>query len=375
MIYLDNAATTQVCPEAARAALAAMTEGYGNPSSTHGPGRDARQALKAARETLAASLGAEPGEVYFTSGGSEGDNWAIRGACQLMRHKGKHIVSGLAEHDAVRRTLDYMQSQGWEVTRLAPGPDGAVSAADVAAVLRPDTALVSLMLVNNETGAVTDIPAVARAIKAAGCPALLHTDAIQGYMKVPFTVKALGADIVTVSGHKIHAPKGVGAQYVRAGLRLPPLVLGGGQEAGFRSGTENMPGILALAAAVEAYRADKDAPARMAALRQRIIETLAASIPDLVVIGGGAPHILCLALPGYRSEVLLNFLDGLGVCVSKGSACKRGARSHVLEAMGLAPKVIDGAIRVSLGRFTTQADADGFCQGLLRAHDSLRRSI
>ena len=375
MIYLDNAATTQVCPEAAQAALAAMTGDFGNPSSTHGPGRDARQALRTARETVAASLGAKPEEVFFTSGGSEGDNWAIRGACRLMRHKGKHIVSGLTEHDAVRKTLDYMQSQGWEVTRLAPGPDGAVSAADVAAALRPDTALVSLMLVNNETGALTDIPAVARSIKAAGCPALLHTDAIQGYMKVPFSVKGLGADIVTVSGHKIHAPKGVGAQYVRAGLRLPPLILGGGQEDSFRSGTENMPGILALAAAVRAYQVDKDAPARMAALRQRAVDTLSPAVPDLTVIGGGAPHILCLSLPGYRSEVLLNYLDGQGICVSKGSACKRGARSHVLQAMDLVPRVIDGAIRVSLGRFTGQEDIDGFCRGLLQARDTLRRSL
>ena len=375
MVYLDNAATTQVCPEAARAALAAMTEGFGNPSSTHGPGRDAREALKAARDTVAASLGAKPEEVFFTSGGSEGDNQAIRGACALMRHKGRHIVSGLTEHDAVRRTLDEMQAQGWEVTRLAPGPDGAVSADAVAAALRPDTALVSLMLVNNETGAVTDIPAVSRAIKATRCPALLHTDAIQGYMKVPFSVKSLGADIVTVSGHKIHAPKGVGAQYVRAGVRLPALVLGGGQEAGFRSGTENMPGILALAAAVRAYQADRDAKERMASLRQHIIDTLSPAMPDLAVIGGGAPHILCLSLPGYRSEVLLNLLDSMGICVSKGSACKRGGRSHVLEAMGLPAKVIDGAIRISLGRFNGREDADALCRGLLQAKDQLRKAL
>ncbi len=375
MIYLDNAATTQVCPEAAQAAMEAMTENYGNPSSTHGPGRDARQALKKARETVAASMGAKPEEVYFTSGGSEGDNWALQGACHLMRHRGRHIISSLTEHDAVRKTLDALSSQGWEVTRLAPGPDGAVSPQAVTAALRPDTALVSLMLVNNETGAVTDIPAVAKAIRAAGSPALLHTDAIQGYMKVPFTVKGLGADIVTVSGHKIHAPKGVGAQYVRAGLRPSPLILGGGQESAFRSGTENLPGILALAAAVEAYRADRDAPARMAALRRQILDTLSAAIPELVPIGGGAPHILCLSLPGYRSEVLLNYLDGQGICVSKGSACKRGARSHVLEAMALPAAVIDGAIRVSLGRFTTKEDADGFCQALLMARQTLRRSL
>lgn len=375
MIYLDNAATTQVCPEAAQAALDAMTEHFGNPSSTHGPGREARDALKAARETVAASMGARPEEVFFTSGGSEGDNWALEGACRLMRHKGKHIISGLTEHDAVRKTLDLLENQGWEVTRLAPGPDGAVSPEAVAAVLRPDTALVSLMLVNNETGARTDIPAVARAIKAAGCPALLHTDAIQGYMKVPFSVKTLGADIVTVSGHKIHAPKGVGAQFVRAGLRLPPLILGGGQENARRSGTENMPGILALAAAVEAYRADQDAPARMAALRQRVIDRLSPALPDMQVLGGGAPHILCLSLPGYRSEVLLNFLDSLGICVSKGSACKRGGRSHVLEAMGLPARVIDGAIRICFGRFNTEADADVLCQGLIRACGTLYKAL
>ena len=375
MIYLDNAATTQVCRSAAKAALEAMTERFGNPSSTHGPGREARQGLKTARRTVAESLGAKPEDIFFTSGGSEGDNWAIEGACRLARHRGKHIISGLTEHDAVRKTLDQLETQGWEVTRLAPGPGGAVSPEAVAAALRPDTALVSLMLVNNETGAITDVPAVARTLKAANCPALLHTDAIQGYMKVPLDVKALGADIVTVSGHKIHAPKGVGAQYIRSGLRLPPLILGGGQESARRSGTENMPGILALAAAARAYREDRDAPARMAALRQRVIDTLSPALPDMRLLGGGAPHILCLSFPGYRSEVLLNYLDGLGICVSKGSACKRGARSHVLEAMGLPARVIDGAIRISFGRFNTEADADGLCQGLIRACSTLYKAL
>ena len=375
MIYLDNAATTKVCPEAAAAALRYMTEDFGNPSSTHGPGRSARTALKEARSAIASSLGAAPGEIFFTAGGTEGDNWAVRSGAKLMRRKGRHIISSAAEHDAVRRSLDELERDGFEVTRLSPAADGAIHAEDVLAALREDTVLVSLMLVNNETGAVTDIAAVAAALKAAGSGALLHTDAVQGYCKVPFTAKSLGADMITLSAHKIHAPKGVGALYVRSGLRLPPLIVGGGQEDGRRSGTENLPGICAFAAAVQAALADGDAPSRMAALQRRTVDVLQADAPELAVNGGGAPHILNIALPGYKSEVLLNYLDAKGICVSKGSACKKGARSHVLEAMGLPPKVIDGSLRVSLCRFTTEEDVDVFCRTLLEARASLYKSL
>ena len=375
MIYLDNAATTKVCPEAAAAAMQYMTEDFGNPSSTHAPGRIARTALKEARAGIASSLGAAPGEIFFTAGGTEGDNWAVRSGAKLMRRKGSHIISSAAEHDAVRRSLDELEKEGFEVTRLSPAADGSVHAGDILAALREDTVLVSLMLVNNETGTVTDIRAVADALRAAGSEALLHTDAVQGYCKLSFTAKSLGADMITLSGHKVHAPKGVGALYVRAGLRLPPLLAGGGQEDGRRSGTENLPGICAFAAAVTAARADRDALPRMAALRQRAIDMLTAEAPELVVNGGGAPHILNLSLPGYKSEVLLNYLDAKGICVSRGSACKRGARSHVLEAMRLAPKVIDGSLRVSLCRFTTQEEIDVFCRTLLKARSSLYKSL
>jgi len=371
MVYLDNAATTPVCMEAVRAAYECMTECFGNPSSTHKPGRDARDRLKKARADLAAALGAKPGEIFFTSCGSEGDNWALLSGAQLMRHKGKHIISSASEHAAILKTLDYLETQGFEVTRLTPAEDGSIHADAVLAALRPDTALVSLMLVNNETGAVTDIAAVSKALKAAGSKALLHTDAVQGFLKVPFTARSLGADMITLSGHKVHAPKGVGALYVKSGLRLPPYIHGGGQEDGKRSGTENVPGICAFAEAVNAARADKESPARMARLRAMAVDTVSASIPEAVVIGGGAPHILNISLPGYRSEVILNFLDAEGVCVSKGSACKKGARSHVLEAMRLPPAVIDGSIRVSLSRFTTEADINAFCEALKRAHDRL----
>lgn len=375
MIYLDNAATTQVCPEAAEAALRLMTENFGNPSSTHSLGRNARDDLKKARAIIADSLGAAPEDIYFTSGGTEGDNWAIRSGCHLMRHKGRHVISSAAEHDAVRKSLDLLEAQGYEITRLSPQKDGAIHAEDVTAALRPDTVLVSLMLVNNETGAITDIPAIAKSIRASGAPALLHTDAVQGYMKVPFTAKSLGADMITLSAHKLHAPKGTGALYVRKGLQLTGLMMGGGQEAGRRSGTEGLPGICAFAAAVQAARQDKTAHSRMAELRSLALETLSASVEDLTVIGGGAPHILCLSLPGYKSEVLLNFLDREDICVSKGSACKKGARSHVLEAMGLPNAVIDGAIRVSLSRYTTREDIMGFCQALINAKNRLLKVL
>ncbi len=374
MIYLDNAATTRVCPEAAEAALRCMTEGFGNPSSTHKPGRDARDALKAARGDIARAIGASPEELFFTAGGTEGDNWAIRSGAKLMRHRGRHIISSAVEHDAVRKSLDELEKEGFEITRLSPAPDGSVRTEDVLAALREDTILVSLMLVNNETGSVTDIAAIAKGLKASGSQALLHTDAVQAFLKVPFTAGSLGADMITLSGHKIHAPKGIGALYVRKALRLPPLLLGGGQEGGRRSGTENLPGICAFAAAVNAARQDTGAAERMKALRCRAVDGLRDAFPDLVLNGGGAPHILNAAFPGYRSEVLLNALDAKGVCVSMGSACKKGARSHVLEAMKLPQKVVAGSIRVSLCRFTTEEDIDGFVAAMAETLGALIRT-
>ena len=375
-IYLDNAATTQVCPEAAQAALEAMTEHYGNPSSTHRLGREAKKCLDAARARVSRGLGCEPGELYFTSGGSEGDNWAIIKGALYNARRGRHVISSAVEHSAVLRSLDALEAQGFEVTRLSPAPDGSIRAEDVLAALRPDTCLLSLMLVNNETGAVTDFPAIAAGVRAANPHTLLHTDAVQAFYKIPFSAKSLGADLLTVSGHKIHAPKGIGALYIRRGLNLPPLIHGGGQEGGKRSGTEALPLIAAFGAACAAAAAtfSEDAQ-RMAALRQHASDRLTAENDGLVILGGGAPQILSLSLPGWRSEVLMNYLEAKDIFVSKSSACKKGGRSYVLEAMGLDSKVIDGALRVSLSRFTTQAEIDAFCDTLGEARRSLRRSI
>ena len=372
-IYLDNGASTKVCPEAAEAAMNAMTVAYGNPSSTHTKGREAKAILDKAREQLAAALGAKSEEIVFTSCGSESDNWALLRGAEARKHVGKHIISSAAEHDAIRSTLAYMEQQGYEVTMLKPGKEGMITPEQLREALRSDTALVSLMLVNNETGAITDIPAMRRVLDEAGSQALLHTDAVQGFLKIPFSAKTLGADMITISGHKIHAPKGIGALYIKSGVHLRPYIMGGGQENGLRSGTEPLPQIAAFGAAAEVgAREAAEAQKRMGALRQRCMDGVLAGAPDAVVIGGGAPHILSLSLPGYRSEVLMNYLEAKGIYVSKGSACKRGKRSHVLEAMGLPARVIDGAIRVSLSRFTTEEEIDAFVAALLEAKARLR---
>lgn len=371
-VYLDNAATTRVCPEAADIAYKTMLETYGNPSSTHTKGREAKAVLDNARKQLAAALDCAPGEVYFTSCGSEGDNWAIINGAECMRRKGLHIISSEVEHDAVRKSMDELKRRGFEVTMLKPESDGSISPEAVAAALRPDTVLVSLMMVNNETGAVTDIAAVAKALKKAKSIALLHTDAVQGFMKVPFSAKRLGADMITVSGHKIHAPKGIGALYIKTGVKIKPYIMGGAQESGLRAGTEAMPQIAAFGKACELAKASmNDATERMAQLRQYAAGRIVAEMPEAVIIGGGAPHILSISLPGWRSEVLMNFLEARSVFVSRSSACKKGGRSHVLEAMGLPAEVIDGAVRISLSRYTTKDELDELCSALKDAHDTL----
>lgn len=373
--YLDNAATTKVCEEAAQAALYIMTENYGNPSSTHKMGRDAKLVLDESREKIAKALGASPEEIFFTSSGSESDNWAILSGAELNRRRGKHVISSEAEHSAVKKSLEQLEKRGYEVTRLKPEKDGSISVSSVLDALREDTILISLMLVNNETGGITDIGEISRSLKKAGSSALLHTDAVQGFLKVPFSVKNLGADMISVSGHKIHAPKGVAALYVRGGakgLNLAPLIVGGGHEFGKRAGTEALPQIAAFAAATETgSRLGEESRSHMAKLKAMATERLLSENEGLRILSGDAPHILNISLPGYKSEVLMNFLDARGVYVSKSSACKKGGRSHVLEAMGLPPEVIDGALRISFSRFTSEQEIHALCDGIKEAREKL----
>lgn len=371
--YFDHAATTQVRPEAAQAALEAMTQEWGNPSSVYGFGTGAAALVKKWRGDVARALGCQPEEVYFTSCGTESDNWAIRSGVELNRRKGKHIITTAIEHAAVLEPCRELERQGWEVTYLSPDKQGQIDPGQLEAALREDTVLVSMMLVNNELGTILPVKEAARAIKRSGCPALLHCDAVQGFLKVPFTPGELGVDLLSISGHKIHAPKGIGALYIRKGLKLPPFIRGGGQESGLRSGTEATGQIAALAAAARLGRETMEADLQhMAALREETALRLKQQVPGLkILVEDGAPHILPVTMPGYKSEVVVRYLSDRGVFLSSGSACHKGKPSHVFAALKLPKPELDGALRISFSADTSQEDVDALVDALAAAKREL----
>ena len=360
MIYLDNSATTKPCKEAVEAMNRAMTESWGNPSALYGFGIDTAHMLRDARHKVAAALGAEPDRVFFTSGGTEADNWAIFSTAKRFGKKNKHIITTAIEHHAVLHCMKELETQGFEVTYLQPDETGTVTLAALREALRPDTILVSIMMVNNEVGSVMPIAQMAKLTKRI-CPnAIFHTDAVQGFMKVPFSAKSLGADLITISSHKIHGPKGCGALYISPKLKsFPALLHGGGQEGNFRSGTEGTPAIFSFAAACEAGAATLKADI---AHEKELLNGLVEKISQLsgIVINGchEAPHVLSLSIPGVPTQNTINILQDHGICVSAGSACAKGHRSHVLEAMRLQPEVMDGSFRVSLCRDTTAEELE-----------------
>lgn len=375
MIYFDNAATTRVSDTAAQAALTAMTELYANPSSAHAFGFEAEKALRAARAAVLAALGFTPseGSLVFTGSGSEADNLALRGAAHALARRGRHIVLSDSEHPAVENTAKDLEKEGFTLSRLST-KGGKLDLERAREVLTPDTILVSCMAVNNETGAIYDIASLASLAKAL-CPnALFHTDAVQAFTKIPAGVWKK-ADLVSVSAHKIHAPKGVGALFVRKGVRLVPCITGGGQENGLRSGTEAMPGICAMAAAAKQATADfaaLDAQVKSinAYMRSRL------STLDGVCINtepdGFLPHILSIAVPGLRSEILLRFLSERGIYVSAGSACSaKHADNRVLSAFGLPDKIADSTLRLSFSADNTTAECDAFVKALSDAMQTL----
>lgn len=376
-VYLDSAATTGVLKEAAEAAYTVMLEGYGNPSSRYPLAAAANKRMIEDRAVLASALGCKANELVFTSCGTESDNWALRMGAALNRRKGKHIITTAIEHSAILETCKRMEQEGYEVTYLAPTLQGSIDLEALSAALRPDTALVSIMLVNNELGTVLPVKEACALVKRFDRRILFHTDAVQGFLKIPFRPKDLGVDLLSISGHKIHGPKGIGALYIRAGLNLAPYITGGGQERGLRSGTEATAQIAAFATAARicktSFHADRD---HMEHLKEYTLQQLAEKVPEVQTIGGGsAPHILALTLPGYKAEVLVRVLGDNGVCVSAGSACHRGKPSHVYAAMGLSKAQRDGAFRVSFDRSTTRDEIDYFIQVLAQAKRTLFPSM
>ena len=366
MIYLDNSATTRPCSEAVAAIHKAMTQDWGNPSALYSFGIEAAHDLRAARSQVAAALGGEADRVFFTSGGTEADNWAVFGTVKRLGKRGKHIITTAMEHHAVLHPMKELEAQGYEVTYLQPDELGRVSLESLKAALRRDTILVSIMMVNNETGAVMPIPQMAKLTHRLCPDAIFHTDAVQGFLKVPFQAKSLGADLISVSAHKVHGPKGAGALYISPRLKsFPPLLLGGGQEGGYRSGTEATPAIFGFAAACAAVSATfREDQARETALLGGLVEKLYQL--EGVRINGAhdAPHILSLSIPGVPTQNSLNILQDGGICVSAGSACAKGHRSHVLSAMKLPPEVIDGSFRISLCRDTTAQELEALVDAI-----------
>ena len=375
MIYLDNSATTKPCKEAVEAVTLALTENWGNPSALYDFGIETARLLRTARVKTASAMGAEPDRVFFTSGGTEADNWALLGTAKRFGKRGKHIITTAVEHHAILNCTKELEAQGFDVTYLQPDSLGRISPDALKEALRKDTILVSVMMVNNETGAVMPISQMARLTHKLCPDAVFHTDAVQGFLKIPFNAKTLGADLISVSSHKIHGPKGAGALYISPRLKsFPPLLTGGGQESGYRSGTEGIPAIFGFAAACAAgastFRQDIS---REKALLDGLVEKLSGLEGVLINGAHEAPHILSLSVPGVPTQNSINVLQDSGICVSAGSACAKGHRSHVLTAMGLKPEVIDGSFRVSICKDTTQAELDALVDALQKSVLPMKR--
>ncbi len=364
MIYADHAATTAVTDTALTAMLPHFTRDYGNPSSLYRFAQEGKTHLEQARAQVAACLNTRPEEIYFTSGGTEADNWALRGVAELMALKGKktgHIITSAIEHHAILHTAEYLEKQGYEVTCLPVDRDGLVDPAAVEAAIRPDTILISVMAANNEIGTIqpiAEIGAIARAHKV-----LFHTDAVQAVGHIPVDVEAWNVDLLSLSGHKFGGPKGIGALYMKKPLRLPALIQGGGQEKGRRSGTENVPGAVGMAAALkEAVDHLPEEMARLSALRDRLIAGLSA-LPYASLTGHPVkrlPGTASFVFEGVEGEALLLHLDAKGICASSGSACSSASLdpSHVLLAIGLPHAIAHGSLRLSLGAENTGEDVD-----------------
>ena len=375
-IYMDNAATTRVSKPVLEAMLPYLTEVYGNPSSIHSFGRDARKALDRAREQVANALGAEPQEIYFTGCGTESDNWAIRGGAYAKRSKGKHLITSAIEHHAVLHAMAQLEVEGFEVTYLPVDADGLVNPEDLEKAFRPDTTLVSIMMANNEIGTIQPIAELAKIVKAHG--ALFHTDAVQAIGSVAIDVKSLGVDMLSLSGHKFHAPKGVGALYLKKGVKINTLMQGGAQERKQRPGTENIASIVGMGVAIEKAAATiAERNAYLTPLRDRLIEGTLNSIPEVRLNGHPTKRLannVNVSVRYIEGEALLLSLDLVGIAASSGSACTSGSLdpSHVLLAIGLPHEIAHGSLRFSLSEESTLEEVEYVIAELKKIVERLR---
>lgn len=373
-IYLDNAATTKPCGEAVSAAVDAMTENYGNPSSLHRAGLDAQLAVDRARRAIAASIGADSSEIYFTSGATESNNLALRGISAAYGRKRRKIVISSVEHASVDETASALEKNGFEIVRISPRDDGRFYAGDFISACDENTCLVSMMLVNNETGYIMPVRETFMAVKRSFPEIITHCDCVQGYMKLPIKAASLGADLISLSAHKIHGVKGVGAIYIKKGVRVIPIVTGGKQEKGIRSGTESVPLIAAFGAAVDKFRPTiAERYERVSQLKAHLLEKIG-GIEDVAVNSpsDGSPYVINISAVGKRSEIMLHFLESKGIYVSSGSACSKGQQSGVLGEFGISGKRADGAVRISITAQTTEEELDEFAEALAEGMTKIR---
>lgn len=369
--YLDNSATTKVSPAAAQKALALMCANYGNPSSLHSMGLRAEEELESARHAIAKSLSCDDQEIFFTSGGTESNNLAVTGACAAQKRAGNRIVTSSIEHSSVLETMEELKKQGYDVVFLPPDTKGRISAESIANAVDSNTILVSVMYVNNEIGSIMEIDKIKKAVLSKQAPALIHTDAVQAYGKLPIKVKKLGVDLLSVSAHKIHGPKGIGALYIKKGVRILPQHFGGEQERKIRPGTEALPLIGAFGEAVR----ELDIPEtgkKIKELNDYAKHTIG-SLQDVTVISpeDALPYILNVSVKGIRSETMLHHLAQQKVYVSSGSACAKGQPSHVLKALGIEKDLADSALRISFSKYSTKEDIDALYRGIQSGIQSL----
>ena len=375
-IYLDNAATTKPCREAVKAIYDCLDSNYGNPSSLHHEGVRAQIAVDEVRKMIGRTIAADPECIYFTSGATESNNLAVLGSVGNGGKKKNRIVSTAVEHPSVDRALSRLEEKGFEVVRIAPDKNGNISHERIINAVDSNTALVSIMLVNNETGYIMPVRRAFYGIKKLYPGCLTHCDAVQGYMKIPFKVSELSADMVSLSGHKICGPKGIGALYVRKGIHIKPRTFGGGQEKGLRSGTENVPMIVGMGAAVKALSRDiNERYSKAQELKAMFLKKIS-ELENVTVNSSedASPYIINISVPGIRSEIMLHFLEERGIYISSGSACSKGEKSSVLKSFGLCDELVDSALRISLGRDTIGADLSALAEGISDARKSLLKA-